>query len=119
MTGTTIDAQGYRFQFARDLTRAVDPQEIKRSPYKGEVLHLQFTVQGEPGLLDVRFYFKKVHDKAEDSLIHGFTAPLAPKGIFTAFTRRKGAEYQGIVEVPVRMFPVAVTIQAANLSRAC
>ena len=118
MTGTTIEAQGYRFEFDRDLARAAEPSEIRRSPYKGEVLHLAFTVKGEPGLLDVRFHFRKVHDKAEDGLIHGFTAPLAPKGLFTAFTRST-ASYQGIVEVPARLFPVTVAIQAANLSRAC
>lgn len=118
MTGTTIEAQGYRFEFARDLSRAADPSEIKKSPYRGEVLHLAFVARGEPGLLDVRFHFRKVHDKAEDGLIHGFTAALAPKGLFTAFTRR-AAEYHGIVEVPARLFPVAVSIQAANLSRAC
>jgi hypothetical protein len=115
MSETPIEVRGYRLIFKRDLTAPTTAAETQSSPYRGDYLDLAYEIQGEPGLIDVRFHFSKIHDKPEDGLVRGFSAVLAPAGTFTAWTRRQ-AIYRGVVEVPVRLFPTQVEIEIKNLS---
>lgn len=115
MAETSFEVGGYRLVFKRDLKAEVTEDETRTSPYRGNYVDLAYEITGEPGLIDVRFHFSKLHDKPEDGLVRGFTAVLAPRGTFTAWTRRQ-AVYRGLVEVPVRMFPAQLDVEIKNLS---
>jgi len=117
---TTMQVGSYRIEFDRDLARPLDPAEVVASPYKGQIVPIPFSVFGEPGLIDVRIHAQKVHDGAENSLVKGFSAVLAPKGAWTAWTRwtwaHDDAMFRGVLEVPTHMLPVKVAVTISNLS---
>jgi hypothetical protein len=112
---TKVTVGSYRIEFERDLTRPLDPAEVVAAPYKGQIVPIPFSVFGEPGLIDVRIHAQKIHDGAENSLVKGFSAVLAPKGMCTAWTR-KDAMFRGVLEVPTHMLPVKVAVTISNLS---
>ena len=117
MVMTIKTDSGYLVQFPNDLEMSED--KILVSPARGDHVAIPYTIRGEPGLLDVRFCFRKIGDTKRDVFIESFSAVLRPAGWFTNFKGRSGAEMAREMTVPKRLFPIEVdSIEIKNLSSA-
>jgi len=106
---------GYLVEFPKGLDAGQDA--LLTRPDKEEGFHeLGYVIRGKPGLLNVRFQFRKQGNESQDVYNEDFAMVLRPSGMFTNF-RGKTPELKGEVTIPQRYFPVEiVSIKIQNLS---
>lgn len=105
-------ANGYQVEFPQGL----EGKQVAVPGRHHACVVIPFSIRGEPGLLDVRFRFRKVDDRRQDIYHEVFSAVLRPTGLFTNFVGdRRGL--RGEVAIPERFFPVElVDVEVENLS---
>jgi hypothetical protein len=106
---------GYLVEFPSGLD--VGQKPLLTRPDKEEGFHgLDYVIRGKPGLINVRFQFRKQGNESQDVYNEDFAMVLRPSGMFTNF-RGKTPELKGDVTIPQRYFPVEiVSITVENLS---
>ena len=106
---------GYLVEFPSGLDVGQAPPVTR--PDQEEGFHeLGYVIRGKPGLLNVRFQFRKQGNQSQDFYNEDFAMVLRPSGMFTNF-RGKTPELKGDVLIPERYFPVEiVSITVQNLS---
>lgn len=110
---TSVETEsGYRVEFPEGL----EGKKVSVPGRHHTCVVVPFRIRGEPGLLDVRFRFRKLGDERQDVYHEAFSSVLRPTGLFTNFVGdRRGLE--GEVTIPERFFPVElVGVDVNNLS---
>ncbi len=106
---------GYLIEFPVGLD--VGQEAFLTRPDKEEGFReIRYVIRGNPGLLNVRFQFRKQGNESQDVYNEDFAMVLRPVGMFTNF-RGKTTELKGDLTIPERYFPVEiVNIKIENLS---